>query len=85
MKSVKVFFDKFNNTALKEISKRTIISEIIKREAKVLIPIESISFISNGIKLKLNPTEKNQVFIKKEKIIKLISNKIPNLIIKEIN
>jgi NAD dependent epimerase/dehydratase family enzyme len=49
MKSVKVFFDKFNNTALKEISKRTIISEIIKREAKVVIPkkLEEQSFVFN--------------------------------------
>ncbi len=85
MKLVKTFFDKFNNTALKEIQKRTIISEIIKREAGVMVPVESISFSSNGIKLKLNSVEKNQIYINKQKIIKFIINKIPNLIIKDIN
>lgn len=85
MKLVGSFFDKFNNSAIKEIQKRTYIAEIIKREANVDVSIENIVFISNNIKLRINSIEKNQIFIKKQRILDLISKRIPNLIIKDIN
>ena len=84
MKLVKTFFDKFNNSAIKEIKRRTDITEIIKTESGVVIPIENISFVAKSIKLKLSSIEKNQVFIKKQKIISSIKTKLPNLNIDDI-
>ncbi len=85
MKLIGNFFDKFNNTAIKEIKKRNYIAEIIKGETGIVIPIEKIKFTSSGIKLELNSIEKNQIYIKKQRIIKLISDKVPNIRIKDIN
>lgn len=85
MKSIGIFFDKFKNSAINEIKKRTVISEIIRNETGITIPAESVKISGNIIKLKLNQTEKSQIFIKKQRIIKRISDSIPNLIIKDIN
>ncbi len=85
MKPLGLYFDKFKNSAVKEIQKRTKIADIIKRESGVDVTMENISFVSNGIRLKINSIEKNQVFIKKERIIKQILDSIPNLNIKDIS
>lgn len=85
MKSIGIYFDKFKNSAINEIKKRNAISEIIRSETGITIPAESVKVSGNIIKLKLNQTEKSQIFIKKQRIIKRILDSVPNLIIKDIN
>ncbi len=78
MKSLGSFFEKFKSASVREIQKRATISDILKSEANIDVPIEKI-IINNGvIKLKLSSIEKNQIFIKKGRIIMLINQRIGN-------
>jgi hypothetical protein len=78
MKSLGSFFEKFKSASIKEIQKRTTVSDIIKSEANIDVPMEKIVFANGVIKLKLSSIEKNQIFIKKERIIKLINQRLGN-------
>lgn len=84
MKKIEVFFDKFKSSAVREIQKRLIISEIIKKETNIDISIEKISINNGKIKTKVSSLEKNQIYIKKQNIINLISKKIKDLKISSI-
>jgi len=85
MKLLGSFFDKFNSFAIKETKKRVIICEILKKELNVDISIEQISFNNGIIKIKTSSIIKNQIYIKKEKLINLISKSMPTLKVKSID
>lgn len=70
MNGIGQFFDGFRNKALIQINNYSRIVEIIKKHTKVQIEIKDIS-ISNGvINIKSNQTMKNEIYIKKEAILK---------------
>ena len=70
MNGIGQFFDGFRNKALIQINNHSRIVEIIKKHTKVQIEIKDIS-ISNGvINIKSNQTMKNEIYIKKEAILK---------------
>ena len=76
MQNISHLFDRFKNVAVKEIQKRTFVSEIIKKEIGQEIPIEDISFREGIIRIKSSSIVKNQIFIKKAVLLALISKKI---------
>ncbi len=80
MKEIGQFFNKFNSVAIIEIKKRELICDIIKKVIKQEINIEDISFSNRVIKIKGSPVFKSQILIKKDILIKKISEKIPNFI-----
>lgn len=76
MKEIKLFFNKINSFAIKEIKKRTIVSDVLKKEIGESIPFENISFSKGVVVIKCNSVLKNQIYIKKEKIILSLKEKI---------
>jgi len=76
MKDLKHFFDKFNLAAVKEIKKRDFIAELIKKEINQEIPIENFSIKDGVLTIKTSQIVKSQIFIKKKRLISLLSEKI---------
>ena len=76
MKDINHLFEKYKSVAVKEIQKRTFVSDIIKKEIGQDIPIEHISFVGGVVKVKTTSIIKNQIFIKKQLLIKSILKKI---------
>ncbi len=75
------FFDKFKKGAVNELYKKEIISEIILIVIKEKIDIKDITIKNKIIYIRGNQGLKNEIFIKKEKIINLIVSKISENII----
>ncbi|HEY4494803.1 MAG TPA: hypothetical protein VJC02_01730 [Candidatus Paceibacterota bacterium] len=77
MKSLEGFFDKFRNRVIVEVQNRVYIAEIIKKNVGVDIEIENIGIVSGIVTLKnCNHSLKNEIYIKKEKILKDLNKKI---------
>lgn len=85
MEKLNRFFEKFQNRAVEEIGKRTIIVEIIKEYTKVDLDMKDISIQKGTIKVKANHSAKSEIFLKKEKILKKINENLPKLKINNIS
>lgn len=73
MKEISSFFDKFRNSALKELNKREIIASSLYKIAKIKLDIKDID-IKNGILvIKGSQMVKSEIFLKKKMIIDLIN------------
>ncbi len=76
MKKIEGFFDKFKNKVASEVHNRVCIIEILKKNIGVELEMGDIT-ISHGIlRVKANPAVKNEMYIKKERILKEINSKI---------
>lgn len=73
MKSVGEFFDKFRNSALKEIKKRDVIRNAIQTITKNNIEEKDISIKNHTILIKGNSVLKSELFLKKQAIIDFIA------------
>jgi hypothetical protein len=70
MKSVGGFFDKFNSKITKQVRNLVFVIETIKKHTGIDVEMKDIS-ISNGIlRIKASPVQKNEIFMKKPKILK---------------
>ncbi len=86
MKNIGNFLDKFKNKAVKEIYIRDNIVKIIKKITNIDINIENIDINSGVLKVKLaSSIEKNEIFIKKDRILKEIKEKISGIRISDIS
>ena len=85
MKNIGRFFDKFRNRAVKEIYIRDSIVKIIKDILNIDIDIKDINISLGILKIKLSSTEKSEIFIKKEQILKKIREKINGINIVDIS
>ncbi len=73
MKEISSFFDKFKNSALKELNKREIIASSLYKIAKIKLDIKDID-IKNGILvIKGSQMVKSEIFLKKKMIIDSIN------------
>lgn len=72
MKGLSGFFDKFKNTALKELNKREVIITSIYKITKQKIDIKDISIINDTISIKGDRAFKSEIFLKKKTILDLI-------------
>ncbi len=81
MKNISDFFSVFNNKASKEITKRLKIIEIIKKHTKITLEMKDISIISNVAIIKSPQILKNEINIKKTKILEDIRLNIQEKII----
>jgi hypothetical protein len=76
MKGINHLFEKVKSSAVREVQKRSLVSELIKKEVGQEVPIENISFKEGVLFIKTSSIIKNQIFIKKNKLISLVSKKI---------
>lgn len=84
MQGVGSFFDKFRNKAVVEIQKRTLITDAIFSVTKVRLDIDMLT-ISNGVvTVKGDQAFKNELYIKKARILEKIKEVSPNITIVDI-
>ena len=84
MKNIGGFFEKFNSKITKEIQNLDFILKTIQKHTGISIPIENIK-ISNGvIQVKGSGVEKNEIFIKKTRILKDLKEGLRGLTISDI-
>lgn len=69
MKGISIFFDKFKNTALKELNKREVIINSIYKITKNKIDIKNISIKNGVVLIKGNQGLKSELFLKKDMIL----------------
>ena len=81
MQEIGKFFNKFNNSALKELNKREVICEILHKITQQKIEIGDISIRNATIFIKSNHGLKSEIFLKKKALLDAISNKIKDKII----
>ncbi len=72
MKGISIFFDKFNNIALKELKKREIICQAIYKSTKQIIELEEISIKEGVVSVKGDQGLKSEIFLKKKSIIDIL-------------
>lgn len=83
--SISSFLEKFKNTLFK---KETIYKDIIStisKEVGVVLNIDDIKILGTEIKIKGSPVVKNEILIRKNKILELLKNIQPNSIFTDIN
>ena len=81
MKSVGLFFDKFKNTALKEIKKRESICQAIFEATNCKIEERDIAIRDCVVTIKGNQGLKSELFMKKKIILDSISKRVSEKII----
>jgi uncharacterized protein (UPF0210 family) len=85
MQRVGGFFEKFNSKITKQVQNLAFICETIKKHTGIEVEMKQIS-ISNGIlKIKTSSLEKNEIFIKKSRILKELEGKLHSLTLRDIN
>jgi hypothetical protein len=84
MLSISTFFDKFKDAAGKEIALRQSVITAIKIHIPTELLIKDISIRNKIVRIQAGPALKNQIFIKKESILKSIQEANPQAIITDI-
>lgn len=89
MLSIGNFFDKFRNVAVKEIALRQSIIDAITKNIShgthsIGLNIEDIDVRNKIVRIHAGPGLKNQIFIKKESILKSIQESNPHIIITDV-
>ncbi len=84
MKSLGGFFDKFRNKVTGEIQNRTQIIEIIKKYIGQELKMDDITISSGILRIKTSSIAKNEIFIKKNQILKELSQKLNSMKIVDI-
>lgn len=75
MQGISGFFDKFKNTALRELNKREVIISSIFSATKQKIDIKDINIKEGIVVIKGNQSLKSEIFLKKRVILDLINKK----------
>jgi hypothetical protein len=84
MNSVGDFFGKFKNLAIVEFRKRDVIIEAIKQTTNQTVDFKDISIKDGVISIKSSSALKSEIFLKKNKILSLIKEKLPDLKVTDI-
>lgn len=78
MEEISKFFEKYKNFFLKEEEKKEIIKEVVFELTNISVLDHEIKIKNKTIYLKVKNIIKNQIFFKKEEIIKKIKEKSKN-------
>lgn len=78
MEEISKFFEKYKNFFLKEEEKKEIIKEVVFELTNIPVLDHEIKIKNKTIYLKVKNIIKNQIFFKKEEIIKKIKEKSKN-------
>ena len=84
MKSLAGFFEKFQGKIGGQIQNLIVISETIKKHTNIEVDMKNISITAGILRLKVSSLEKSEVFMKKERILKEINQKVRSLVIKDL-
>jgi uncharacterized protein (UPF0210 family) len=85
MQKIGGFFNNFNNKITRQLQNLVFIMEIIKKHTGIELEMKQIS-ISNGVlKIKTSSLEKNEIFMKKTKVLKDLEGKLHGIILRDIN
>ena len=84
MLSIGNFFDKFKNAASEEIALRRMVITAVYKHVPVELNLKNITVRNKIVRIDGNSSLKNQIFIKKESILKSIQESNPNVIITDI-
>jgi cystathionine beta-lyase family protein involved in aluminum resistance len=92
MQSIGTFFDKFKNAAGKEIALRQSVIDAINKNISAVadgsvdlrLNLKDIDIRNKIIRIRSSPALKNQIFIKKESILKSIRETNPQTIITDV-
>jgi hypothetical protein len=84
MKSIGGFFEKFNSKIAREIQNLDFIVAALEKHTKIKFELKQLQ-IKNGVLLiQANPVQKNELFIKKTRILKDLEGKLYRIVIKDI-
>ncbi len=84
MQKIGGFFEKFNNKFVKEVQNLVFITETIKKCTGIVVDHKNISISNKILRIKASSVEKNEIFMKKTKILKELEQKLHHLIILDI-
>lgn len=91
MLSIGTFFDKFKNVAGKEIALRQSVIDAVKKNViigsgsdNIGLNLKDIDVRNKIVRVHAGPALKNQIFIKKESILKSIREANPHIIITDL-
>ncbi len=84
MQKIGSFLGKFKGKAAAQIQGYTLIIEIIKRNAGIELDMKDIKISSGNLIIKSSSVLKNEIFIKKNSILKDISQKVQGIKISNI-
>jgi hypothetical protein len=85
MQKIGGFFEKFNSKITREVHNLAFIMETIKKCTGISLEMKDIK-ISNGIiRLNISQLKKNEIFIKKERILKELEKGLISLTVRDIH
>ncbi len=84
MKGIGNFFDKFKNKALAQIGNLTTIIEILKKHTGVEFDTKDISISNGTLTIRASAAFKNEIYIKKQAILRDLSQRVQGIVINDI-
>jgi|GEM_PF-1858019 len=85
MENIGGFFQKFQSRVAGQVQNLTFIIDAIKKHTGVEVDMKNISISAGIVRLKISGVEKNEIFLKKERILKEINAKTKSLVVKDLN
>ena len=84
MFNISQYLERFKNLGGTERELKVVVVLAVKEAVGIEIDAGKVVFQNGEVIIKVNPAAKNSIFIKKEKILKIIGEKIPHQHIGEI-
>ncbi len=84
MKSLGGFFDKFNSKITTQIHNLDVVIEVIKKHTGITLELKDISMRNGMLRVKGTSLQKNEIFMKKIRIVKELESKLQSLRISDI-
>lgn len=84
MKSLGGFFDKFNGKLVKQIQSLDAVVTAIKKHANVDVDLKDLSVRGGILRIHVSALQKNEIFIKKARILKELEGKLRALKVTDI-
>jgi hypothetical protein len=84
MEKISGFFDKFRSKVISQVQNYVIFTEVIKKHTGIEIEMKDMSLSGGVLKIKTSSIIKNEIFIKKNRILKEIAEKIKKIRVNDI-
>ena len=84
MFNISQYLERFKNLGGTERELKAVVVLAVKEVVGIEIDTKNIFFQNGELIIKVTPAVKNSIFIKKEKILKIVGGKIPHQLIGEI-
>ena len=84
MQSLGGFFEKFNNKFVREVKNLVFITESIQKHTGIVVDAKNFTVSQGILRIKASAVQKNEIFIKKTRILKDLEGKLYALKIRDI-